>query len=110
MTRPILYLATEDDAPEQAAAWRLAGARGLTVTRGQETAALAQALHTAALVLLTPRLAARLPAAGLEDALASLWPLALVLPAHSLLPQEPAEQVRRQLGLEERGAEPMDEP
>jgi hypothetical protein len=90
-----------------AAGWRLAGAVTLTPAPGCEVQALDEARRAAALVLVASEVARALPLPVLESALAALRPLVLVLPddsgAHPLA-VDPAERVRRQLGLE---AEPQ---
>lgn len=86
-----------------AAGWRLAGALTLTPDDGGAVQALDQARRSAAIVFVSSEVARALPLAVLEPALAALHPLLLVLPddsgAHPLA-VDPAERVRRQLGLE----------
>jgi vacuolar-type H+-ATPase subunit F/Vma7 len=99
MTATVAYVGNEIDA----AGWRLAGALTLVPAAGGERAALAEARAAAALVLVAGEVARALPAECLEPALAALQPLLLVLPdeagarPHAL---DPAERVRRLLGLE----------
>jgi len=86
-----------------AAGWRLAGA--VTYTPGPLAArqALAEARRSAAIVLVSTAVARGLPAAELEAALVALQPLVVVLPDEdggAPLSVDPAERVRRQLGLD----------
>lgn len=89
--------------PLDAAGWRLAGALALSPAAGGEAQALDEARRSAAIVLVSSEVARALPLEVLEPALAALQPLLLVLPddssAHPLA-IDPAERVRRQLGLE----------
>jgi|GEM_PF-5659836 len=113
MTATVAYIGNELDA----AGWRLAGALTLVPAAGDERAALAQARSAAALVLVAGEVARALPGDCLEPALAALAPLLLVLPdeagarPHAL---DPAERVRRLLGLEAETSPPSardaDEP
>jgi vacuolar-type H+-ATPase subunit F/Vma7 len=86
-----------------AAGWRLAGALTFAPAAGEAVAALAAARQAAALVLLDSETASALPPDVLEPALVALQPLVLVLPDAGDAPPppfDPAERVRRQLGLE----------
>jgi hypothetical protein len=86
-----------------AAGWRLAGALTFTPAATEAVAALAAARQAAALVLIDRETASALPPGVLEPALAALQPLVLVLPDAADAPPlalDPAERVRRQLGLE----------
>lgn len=97
MTHTLAYLGSEPEA----AGWRLAGALALAPAAGEETAAFAQARAAASLVIVSGEVARALPAPVLEAALAALKPLLLILPDDGeALPLDPAERVRRQLGLE----------
>jgi hypothetical protein len=100
MTKPTLaYLGNALDA----AGWRLAGAVVDSPLPGSEVAAFAAARASAAVVLVSSEVARALPMDVLEPALAALQPLVLVLPDDSgtrPLAFDPAERVRRQLGLE----------
>ncbi len=86
-----------------AAGFRLAGARTFTPAPGEEANALAQARKEADLVLLSSEVAATLPRAALNDALAAMEPVVAIVPGtDGVLPaSDPAERVRAQLGLEE---------
>lgn len=83
-----------------AAGFRLAGVRTFAPRPGEERAAFAQALAAAAAVFVTPAVAAKLDAAELERALAAGTPLVAIVPDEAPAPFEPAERVRRQLGVE----------
>lgn len=83
-----------------AAGFRLAGARAFAPQPGEERAAFAQALAAAAAVFVTPAVAAKLDAAELERALAAGTPLVAIVPDEAPPPFDPAERVRRQLGVE----------
>lgn len=91
-----------------AAGLRLAGVRAYAPRPGEERAAFAQACATAAAVFVTPAVAARLDAAELEGALAALSPLVAIVAVEAppdARPRaaarlDPAERVRRQLGVE----------
>jgi vacuolar-type H+-ATPase subunit F/Vma7 len=97
MKHTLAYLGNE----LEAAGWRLAGALALTPDRGAEAAAFERARAEASLVLVSAAFARALPAPLLESALAALQPLVLVLPDDGGAPPfDPAERVRRQLGLE----------
>ena len=85
-----------------ATGFRLAGAEVRVPGAGEEAAAFASALAEAELVLVSAPVAARLPARVLDRALAALSPMTVVVPdlaAESPWP-DPAERLRRQLGLE----------
>ena len=99
MKATLAYLGNAHDA----AGWRLAGAEVNSPSPGAELQALAAARAAAAVVLVSSEVARALPLHELEAALAALDPLVLVLPDDSgrtLLAVDPAERVRRQLGLE----------
>ncbi len=83
-----------------AAGFRLAGVRTFVPRPGEERAAFAQALATAAAVFVSPAVAAKLESAELERALAAGAPLVAIVPGEAPLPFDPAERVRRQLGIE----------
>ncbi len=93
----VLHALNETDA---AAAWRLAGAQALCAAASDAARTLAEARSAAAMLVLSPRFAAQLPPALLDEALAAPRPLAVILPAASPLAADPAERVRRQLGLD----------
>ena len=98
MTAPFAYIGNA----LEAAAWRLAGAAAFAPDAGDETLALKQASRAAEVVLLEAQVAARLPPAVLEAALARVSPLVAIVPDTNTapLPIDPPERVRRQLGLE----------
>jgi vacuolar-type H+-ATPase subunit F/Vma7 len=83
-----------------AAGFRLAGVRTFAPRPGEERAAFAQALAAAAAVFVTPAVAAKLEPAELERALAAGQPLVAIVPGEAPPPYDPAERVRRQLGIE----------
>jgi vacuolar-type H+-ATPase subunit F/Vma7 len=83
-----------------AAGFRLAGVRAFAPQPGEERVAFAQALATAAAVFVTPAVAAKLDPADLERALAAGAPLVAIVPDETPLASDPAERVRRQLGIE----------
>lgn len=83
-----------------AAGFRLAGVRAFAPQPGEERAAFAQALAAAAAVFVTPAVAAKLEPAELERALAAGEPLVAIVPDAAAPPFDPAERVRRQLGIE----------
>ena len=86
-----------------AAGWRLAGAYVQAPAPGAEAQAFDAARGAAALVVLSSTVARALPADVLAPALAALQPLVLVLPdagGGAAPAADPAERVRRQLGLE----------
>lgn len=83
-----------------AAGFRLAGVRTFAPQPGEERAAFAQALAAAAAVFVTPAVAAKLEPAELERALAASAPLVAIVPDDTPPPFDPAERVRRQLGIE----------
>ena len=87
-----------------AAGYRLAGARTLVPRAGAEGEALASARASAALVLISAGIAARVPPRELAAACASFAPLTLVVPDLRGEPQMPdlAIRLRAQLGLEEK--------
>lgn len=82
-----------------AAGFRLAGVRVYAPQPGEERAAFAQALAAAAAVFVTPAVAAKLEPAELERALAAGAPLVAIVPDDTPPPFDPAERVRRQLGI-----------
>ncbi len=85
-----------------AAGFRLAGAKILVPSEGEETNALATACAEAKLVLVSAAIAARIDEAALARALAALSPLTLLVPdpaGKAPLP-DIAARLRRQLGLE----------
>jgi vacuolar-type H+-ATPase subunit F/Vma7 len=89
-------------AAEDAAGFRLAGARCWT-PRLDETDALREALASGVeAVFITAEVAERVARAELEAALAAGRPLVVVLPEPGLPPcrLDPAERVRAQLGLD----------
>ena len=84
-----------------AAAMRLAGAHGRTALPGSEREALAAAREHAALILLSSRVASRLPPEELEQAQLAVTPLTLVVPD---IGDDPAQSdragaLRAQLGV-----------
>lgn len=83
-----------------AAGFRLAGVHTFAPQPGEERAAFAQALAAAAAVFVTPAVAAELEPLELERALVAGAPLVAIVPGETPLPFEPAERVRRQLGIE----------
>jgi vacuolar-type H+-ATPase subunit F/Vma7 len=94
----VVYLGDE----LSAAGWRLAGIDAPEAAPGHETAALESALRSAALVLVSAALAARIDGVTLRRALAALAPLVLVVPdpqGEAPLP-DLAARLRLQLGLE----------
>ncbi len=97
---------------QDAAGWRLAGACAVTPDPGGEAHALATLLGTASVVLMSAEVASTLPPDVLEPALTALHPLVLVLPDHGgglTAAIDPAERVRRQLGLEQEPADVQSE-
>lgn len=93
---------------QDAAGWRLAGAYAVTPDPGCEVQALATLRSNASVVLVSTAVAQALPPDVLDPALTALHPLVLVLPddrAGQTSAIDPAERVRRQLGLE---AEPTE--
>lgn len=83
-----------------AAGFRLAGVRTFVPRPGEEHAAFAQALEAAAAVFVSPAVAAKLEAAELDRALVASAPLVAIVPDDTPPPFDPAERVRRQLGVE----------
>lgn len=83
-----------------AAGFRLAGVRTFAPAPGEEHAAFAQARAAAAAVFVTPAVAAQLDPVELERALAAGAPLVAIVPGGAPPPFDPAERVRRQLGIE----------
>jgi hypothetical protein len=100
MNGTLYYLQAVDEPADEAAGWRLAGARALCVNADDAMHQLVAARRTAAMIVLSPGFAAQLPATELDAALAALQPLTVILPFEPLLPADPAERARRQLGLE----------
>jgi len=99
MKTTLAFIGNELDA----AGWRLAGAAVLTPMPGAEAQAFDAVRGSAAVVLVGNAVARALPPDMLEPALAALQPLVLVLPDDrdaGPLAIEPAERVRRQLGVE----------
>lgn len=85
-----------------AAGWRLAGAQVHVPAAGQETAALADARAQGELVLVSADVAARIDRSTLQQAMAALTPLLLVVPdtqAQVAVPDFVA-RLRLQLGME----------
>ena len=86
-----------------AAGFRLAGARVVVPARGEERMALAAARESAALVLVSSSVAARIPARELAHAELALSPLTIVVPdlrEDAPLPDR-GVRLRSELGLEE---------
>lgn len=85
-----------------AAGYRLAGVDARVPSPGDETACFEKALKEARMVLVGSRCARAIPPAVLEAALALLSPLVMVVPDWdgTQLASEPANKVRRVLGLE----------
>jgi vacuolar-type H+-ATPase subunit F/Vma7 len=85
-----------------AAGLRLAGVLALAPQPGEERAAFEYASAQAQVLLVTAEVAARLPAAQLEHALAAQLPMVAIVPEPQQAPSplDPAERVRRILGLE----------
>lgn len=87
-----------------AAGFRLAGLRSFVPRPGAERVAFAQALAGTAAVFVTPAVAAELDPAELERALAAGAPPVAIVPVLDPVggppPFDPAERVRRQLGIE----------
>jgi len=85
-----------------AAGFRLAGAQIRLPPAGEEAASLCQAQRDGQLILVSADVAARIPRAPLEVALAALAPLTLVVP--DLLGRQPIpdriQRLRRQMGME----------
>lgn len=84
-----------------AVAMRLAGAHGTTALPGSEREALAEAREHAALILLSSRVASRLPPRELMRAQLALTPLTLVVPDIGDDPEQSdrAGALRAQLGV-----------
>jgi vacuolar-type H+-ATPase subunit F/Vma7 len=86
-----------------AAGYRLAGVDARNVDAGDEIRSLAEAYAQAPLVMVAASIAARLPAAALRAACASVMPLVVVVPdldGEAAMP-DLATRLRRQLGLVE---------
>ena len=86
-----------------AAGYRLAGARAIVPTAGDETAALAATRGSATLVLISADVAARISAPDLAVAQAALAPLVLIVPdlREEMPMPDLATRLRGQLGLED---------
>jgi len=86
-----------------AAGFRLGGALARTPAHGDEAAVFEWARQQSPLVLLTPAVAARLPAEQLARALAATTPLVLIVLDVRGREQPPdlTQALRRQLGMEE---------
>lgn len=84
-----------------AAGYRLAGVHATVPAAGEEGAALQEARTHAPLVLISPAVAARIEANVLNDALAALAPLVVIVPdVQSVLPRpDLGARLRGQLGL-----------
>jgi vacuolar-type H+-ATPase subunit F/Vma7 len=84
------------------AGFRLAGAQVLQPAAGEEAASLTRAQCDGQLILVSADVAARIPGASLDAALAALAPLTLVVP--DLLGRQPvpsrAQRLRRRMGME----------
>lgn len=89
-------------APEDAAAFRLAGVRCWTPGADAAPAFAAALTSRVDAVFVTAEVAERVPRAELEAALVAGHPLVVVLPAPdgALSRLDPAERVRAQLGLD----------
>jgi len=99
MTARVVFVGDE----VAAAGFRLAGIRTRTPAAGEEAAALREESAHAALILIAQRTAARVAAAELRRALASVSPLVLVVPdaAEKEDSMDISAQVRLQLGVGE---------
>ncbi len=86
-----------------AAGFRLAGARVIVPSTGDEAAALASARQSATLVLIAAGVAARIAARDLALAQAALAPLTLIVPdLQGQIPmRDLTTRLRGQLGLED---------
>ena len=84
-----------------AAGYRLAGVQCAVPAAGEEGAALQAARAKAPLVLVSPAVAARIDAHALNEALAALSPLVVIVPdTQGVLPRpDLAARLRGQLGL-----------
>ena len=98
MASPSIFLGDE----LSAAGYRLAGVDTRVPSPGDEAACLERALKEAGIVLVGSRCAQAIPPAALEAALALLSPLVMVVPEWdgTQFATEPANKVRRVLGLE----------
>jgi vacuolar-type H+-ATPase subunit F/Vma7 len=85
-----------------AAGFRLAGLDARVPAAGTESAALAEALASAEVVLVSATVAARLPEAALHAALRAASPLTVIVPDLRLGTAfaDLAARLRRQLGIE----------
>ncbi|MDD5176165.1 MAG: hypothetical protein PHQ05_07075 [Sterolibacterium sp.] len=85
-----------------AAGYRLAGVDARVPRPGDESGCFEKALQEARIVLVGSRCAKAIPPVALETALALLSPLVMVVPDWdgTQLASEPANKVRRVLGLE----------
>lgn len=88
--------------PPEAAGWRLAGALAYAPSPAEDDvlAAFDDACAHAAIVMITPAIAALLPPVQLDAALARTLPLVLIEPTPVPPAFDPAERARRQLGVE----------
>lgn len=82
-----------------ASAFRLIGIDARAVRRGEEARDFAAARATAQLLLIDARTAERIPPAVLDAALVAADPLLLVLPTGVRVPDDPAGDARRLLGM-----------
>ena len=98
MSSPSIFLGDE----LSAAGYRLAGVDARVPAPGDEAACFDRALKEASIVLIGSRCASSIAPAALEAALALLSPLVVVIPDWdgTQLASEPANKVRRVLGLE----------
>jgi vacuolar-type H+-ATPase subunit F/Vma7 len=86
--------------PLGAAAFRLAGCTVFVPQAGREANAVRAALASAHAVFITREVAAQLPDAQLDAALAAASPLLAIIPDEAPNPRGPAERAAKQLGLE----------
>lgn len=86
--------------PLGAAAFRLAGCSVFAPQAGREADVVRAALASAHAVFITREVAARIPVALLDAALAASSPLLAIIPDGAPNERDPAERVARQLGLE----------
>lgn len=98
MSAPTIFLGDE----VSAAGYRLAGVDTRVPSPGDEAICFEKALKEGRVVLIGSRCARVIPPASLEAALALLSPLVMVVPDWdgTQLASEPANKVRRVLGLE----------
>lgn len=85
-----------------AAGFRLAGVSTRVPPMGEEAAWLSLAMREAKMVLLGPRVAARLAPEELEHALSSVSPMVMVMPEFDgrLSGSDPAYRIRQLLGVQ----------